>query len=143
MQVKLVSTVNRHMVKIVLGVVAVVVVTTWLLGDPADSRLQPTFGPIEHDGVDDEGLLDMERAPDFITVLDRSGDIAGYVRASDLARLEQGLDDDEVLEVFDTDLNLVGRMVPNRGFVPVGEPFDAVPPLDLEYFHEPAVETQP
>jgi len=77
---------------------------------PEDREL--TKGPIPPDAINDAGMLDETRAPDFIPALDQRGQIAGYVR---LCAISAG----GAVPVYGDDLEtVVGHMVPGRGFVP-------------------------
>lgn len=87
-----------------------------LLGAPAcpplpDDR-ELTKGPIPDDAINDAGMLDETRIPDFIPALDQSGEIAGYVRHCALAA-------GGAIPVYAEDLEtVVGHMLPGQGFVP-------------------------
>lgn len=73
---------------------------------------------------DQDGLVDPSDAPDFISVLDRTGAIAGYVRKE----LVLGAIDDDPWPVYANDLTtLVGHMYVGKGFVPLGADPEQVP----------------
>jgi hypothetical protein len=77
---------------------------------PEDREL--TKGPIPEDAINDAGMLDESRVPDFIPALDQSGEIAGYVR---YCAIHAG----GAIPVYADDLKTVlGHMIPGRGFVP-------------------------
>jgi hypothetical protein len=77
---------------------------------PEDREL--TKGPIPPDAINDAGMLDERRVPDFIPALDQRGEIAGYVRHC--AIMAGG-----AVPVYGDDLKtVVGHMIPGRGFVP-------------------------
>lgn len=78
---------------------------------PEDREL--TKGPIPDDAINDAGMLDETRVPDFVPVWDQSGEkIAGYVRH---CAIRTG----GAIPVYAEDLKtVVGHMLPNRGFVP-------------------------
>lgn len=71
-----------------------------------------TKGPLSDEAINDAGMYDETRIPDFIPVWDRSGEnIAGYVRFC--ARMGGG-----AVPVYADDLTtVVGHMVPGQGFV--------------------------
>jgi hypothetical protein len=77
---------------------------------PLDREL--TKGPIPEDAINDAGIIDETRVPDFIPALDPQGEIAGYVR---YCALHAG----GAVDVYADDLKtVVGHMVPGKGFVP-------------------------
>jgi len=72
---------------------------------------------------DANGGIDPSAMPDFIAVAGRDGGIVGYVRKE--AALSTG---DQSWPVYGDDLRtVVGRLVPGKGFVPVGVNPVAVP----------------
>jgi|SRR5690606_37134215 len=83
---------------------------------------EPTYGDLL---VLDDGSFDEEGSPDLISVVDRSGEVAGYVRKSDLFQPPQVHDrrvDSPHMTVFDkTGTEIVGFMVPDHGFVPASK----------------------
>jgi hypothetical protein len=83
---------------------------------PLPDDRERTKGPLPEDAANDAGMLvDETRIPDFIPALDRSGEIAGYVR---YCAIRAG----GAVPVYADDLTTrVGHMIPNRGFVP-GDP---------------------
>lgn len=91
---------------------------------PALSEPAPTFGTIPPDAWLPDGTMDHELVPDYIVAWARDGSQAGYVSARDILSEDEGVD--VALPVVDKELNLVGHMVPGRGFVPIGAPFESV-----------------
>ena len=79
---------------------------------PLPEGRELTKGPIPDDAINDAGMLDESRIPDFIPALNRDGEIAGYVRHCAIAA-------GGAVPVYADDLTtVVGHMIPNRGFVP-------------------------
>jgi hypothetical protein len=78
---------------------------------PNDREL--TKGPIPDDAINDAGMRDETRIPDFVPVWDQSGEaVAGYVRYCAIGA-------GGAIPVYDDDLEtIVGYMIPGRGFVP-------------------------
>ena len=109
---------------VLLGVIAVA--AFGISAIPAMSENPETFGNIPEEAWMADGSVDTNLVPDFITALARDGSIAGYVSANHLFGDEALVRDDQPIPVIDKERNLVGHMVPGRGFVAVGEPFDSV-----------------
>ncbi|MEY4512895.1 MAG: hypothetical protein RLZZ450_5017 [Pseudomonadota bacterium] len=85
----------------------------------------PTKGRVPPEAFKN-GEIRPELVPDFIMAYNREGEIAGYVSKVDVFR--EG--NDEPYVVVDESLTKpVGRMVPGRGFVPIGVPETSVPML--------------
>lgn len=89
---------------------------------PALSDTKPTFGTIPEDAWLEDGTFDADRAPDYIVAWARDGSEAGYVAAADIL-VEN--DEDAAIPVVNDELNLVGHMVPGKGFIAVGTPLTA------------------
>lgn len=92
---------------------------------PAISEAPPTFGTIPDEAWVDDGSVNMDIVPDFVAAEARDGSLAGYVSAQDILG-EAPSASHSAIPVVDKNLDLVGHMVPGRGFVPVGQPFDSV-----------------
>jgi len=69
------------------------------------------------------GRVDLDKVPDYVVVYARDGQVAGYVPKSELF----GGDLRRVVVVDETLERVVGHMVINRGFVPIGTADDAIP----------------
>jgi hypothetical protein len=77
---------------------------------PVDREL--TKGPLPDEAINDAGMVDETRVPDFIPALNQQGELAGYVR---YCALRAG----GAIEVYADDLRtVVGHMIPGKGFVP-------------------------
>lgn len=99
----------------------------------AAAQYAPAKGPIPDAAVRSNGEIVDGLVPDYVSVVDRNGEIAGYVRKE----LVIGDPGDAPWPVFAADLKtLVGRMVPGRGFVPLGVDERAVPTFEVEVGHE-------
>lgn len=101
-------------------------------------RTPPLKGPIPRE-ANIEGVLDLSLVPQFITALGRDGIPVGYVsRDQALALVPPPTDRDgrpmgRTIPVYGEDLvTVVGHMVPDRGFVPLGTEFEAVPTFKVE-----------
>ncbi len=132
---------TRHWrpLSLILMVCAAIVVTVFTL--PALSKTPLSFGRIPADAWLEDGSVDSSRVPDYIVALDRNGDPAGYVRAEAiLPDSGRGEPVDGPIPVVDERLNLVGHMVPRRGFVPLGTPFDDIPPVPTSVVEDPATD---
>jgi hypothetical protein len=90
----------------------------------------PTRGPVPASVFDGGPTIDRSQIPDFIPVLDRAGNEAGWA-PSDLVIPPDGAGDPkqyQVIPVYADDLKtLVGHMVAGKGFVPLGTNPDDVP----------------
>jgi hypothetical protein len=76
---------------------------------PRDREL--TKGPIPEGAINDAGILDETRVPDFVPAWDHDGEIAGYVR---YCAIRTG----GAIPVYADDLKtVVGHMIPGQGFV--------------------------
>jgi len=104
-----------------------------------------TFGTIPESVFDTDGPIEAEALPDYVAVASPSpeGGIVGYVRAWYVVPVIGHEDDfwsDDPIPVVDKHLNLVGHMVPGKGFVPVGSDLDEVPDLVVTTIHSPPVD---
>lgn len=120
--------------------VAVLVVTTVVgISLAATSDPLPTKGSIPEDAWLEDGSVDLAQLPDFIVALDGDGNAVGYVERSTLFPddpTEEPLDGPN--PVVDESLQrVIGHMVPGRGFVPVGTPFDQVPTIPVTIVEGP------
>lgn len=78
--------------------------------------------------ADISGEIDAASVPDFIVVWDNVGRMAGYVRKE---LVLGGIDGD--WPVYASDLvSVVGHMVPNKGFVPLGIDSSTVPEMPID-----------
>jgi hypothetical protein len=111
-----------------LGVATIAVVTAVATGaNPAHTK-----GPIPDAAFRPGQPLDLSLVPDFVPALDRNGKMAGYVRKEALAEpasaIDAGRQSSPQVPVFGNDLaTIVGYMVPDKGFVPLGTNADTVP----------------
>jgi len=95
----------------------------------ATRQLPPSVGRIPQSAFHN-GKIDPSLVPDFVPALDHQGNVAGYVRKSDI--LPAAADSQGVvlhpspasqgpIPVYDTSLtSVVGHMYPGVGFVPLG-----------------------
>lgn len=84
----------------------------------------PTKGRIPEDAFE-EGRIKVDKVPDYIVSYARDGAVAGYMRKTDFFGSEEL---PKRIAVFDETLSrVVGHMVVNRGFVPIGTPDEAIP----------------
>lgn len=89
----------------------------------------PSKGPLPDAAVTKDGEILIEQAPDYISVLDQRGEIAGFVKRD----LVLGDGDDEVWPVYAEDLKtLVGHMVAGKGYVALGVDPGTVPDFQSE-----------
>ena len=127
----------RTPIRIAMGVVVVVIAVTAvaMLAGPATSDTKPTFGEIPEEAWLPDGTVILELVPDYVSALDRDGEIAGFVRATDILTEDAGdTSAGGAIPVVDSDLELVGHMVDDRGFVPIGSPFASVPKLEIQLY---------
>jgi hypothetical protein len=81
------------------------------------------------------GVVDPQDFPDYVAALNRDGKaIAGYVPKTCLyPEPTSGPSHDESCPVYAADLlTLVGHMVPDKGFVPLGVDPAGVPPIPVQ-----------
>jgi hypothetical protein len=107
-------------------------------GAAAATRLL-TVGPIPDGAFQPGGPLVSSLVPDFVPASDQNGEIVGYVPK---AYIVDGLADptDSLgrpqspnIPVFAADLKtLVGYMVPDKGFVPLGTSPESVPTIPVQ-----------
>ena len=108
---------------------ATVVVAAPALSDPAAS-----FGTIPREAWLTDGSVNMDVVPDYVQALDREGG-AGYVRAADILPDDgRGEPTDGPIAVVDRNRELVGWMVPERGFVPIGIALEDVPRVPVTVY---------
>lgn len=122
---------NRRYVALVT--VVAIAGALYLLGGVASSEPQPTKGSIPSEAWQEDGSIDLSKLPDYIGVLDRQGEIAGYVERSalfpdDPSRAPQ---DGEIPVVDESLERLVGHMVPGYGFVPLGTSTEDLDPFPV------------
>ncbi len=100
-------------------------------GTTATSPPAPTFGRLPDLGPSASPGDVYGAAPDFISVWNRDGTaIAGYIKKTDMAALVNGhlMLHAGPVDVYDsTGKVVVGRMIPGKGFVGVGEDPNQVP----------------
>jgi hypothetical protein len=116
---------------VALTLLALVATGVLLIADPASSEAKPTFGTIPDSAWTADGSIDIGLVPDYVGALDRSGNLAGFVRAADILEDDDSWSPEGPIPVVNDDLELVGHMVPDRGFVPLGQPFDSVEKIDV------------
>lgn len=102
-----------------------------LFAIPAISKNTPTFGPIPDEVLEMDGAIDGDLVTDYVPALDREGNVAGYVKATDILEIDGKEPTDGPIPVVSRDLELVGHMVPARGFVPLGTQFESVPRIPV------------
>jgi hypothetical protein len=109
----------------------------------AMSTHTPTKGPIPNSAFLASGGIDASVVPDFIPAYGRDGEtIAGYVpKEFVLGTAETTLTTDRRVEsdwpIFASDLKtLVGYMVPDKGFVPLGVDAETIPRIPAEVSSE-------
>jgi hypothetical protein len=81
------------------------------------------------------GVVDPQNFPDYIAAWNRDGTaIAGYVpKACLYPETTSGPSHDDSCPVYAADLlTLVGHMVPDKGFVPLGVDPAGVPPIPVQ-----------
>jgi hypothetical protein len=116
---------------IVWALMATAVALFVVLGSVAAESPGQTKGRIPPEAFSPDGTLDMSLVPDFVSVLDRDGALAGYVASSDLG-LRPSDEIHDVLTVYGEDLQtVVGSMIAGRGFVPVGDAPETVPTFEV------------
>jgi hypothetical protein len=107
----------------------IIIVTSMALGTvgfAAAQKREPTRGIIPNDATTGGGV-DLDKVPDYIVAYGRDGQVAGYVAKADVF----GVDHQPRLVVVDDTLKrVVGHMVVNRGFVPIGTDDDAIPTFE-------------
>jgi hypothetical protein len=121
---------SSRVVAAVVAAAAALVALAYETGTSGSSE-SPTIGSIPSSAFTNDGL-DGSKMPDFVGVLDRSGNVAGYVSKEDLLPPEPGTAApiDAPLPVVDESLTrVVGHLYPGRGFVAVGESAGEVPPV--------------
>jgi len=119
-----------------LGLAIATVLIMGIVAIPAMSEEAPTFGTIPDEAWDTvDGSVDRSLVPDYVAALDRSGDFAGYVSADDILPTDGTPAPDGPIPVVDGNLALVGHMVPDRGFVPLGTLFEDVPRFPVRLIH--------
>jgi hypothetical protein len=87
------------------------------------------FGPVPNAAYTSSGL-DEALLPDFFGVLNRQGGVAGFVPKEYLVGRAPRMHE-EIAPVFNEDETLVGHMYPGRGFVPLGQDPESVPPIKV------------
>jgi hypothetical protein len=93
-----------------------------------------TKGPVPPEAAVPGQAIDPNAVPDFVSVLGRDGTIVGY-SPKDLIlnpKVAPGfLGQPHSIPVYGDDLKtLVGQLIPDRGFVPVGAAEGSVPLVD-------------
>lgn len=94
---------------------------------------RPLRGPVPDDApfVSKDGEAPVS-IPQYIPALDRNGEPAGYIHYDTWLHTQQTLEV-EALPVYDDSLkHIVGRMVPDYGFVPNGMKLSELEPLNVE-----------
>lgn len=83
----------------------------------------PEFGRVPSDAKLGDGSTDLEAVPDFVEALGRDGEPVGYVPREYLFHTEEDVRAAGASEipVYDKDLNPIGFMTDNKGFVPLHE----------------------
>jgi hypothetical protein len=111
------------------GVAMMAMTSQALSADRAVSK-----GPIPQSAITSTGEIDPTRVPDFVPVWSRDGShYAGYVARAYVLGLEEPRrtairDAVDAWPVYGPDLTtLVGRMFPDKGFVPLGTDPQAFP----------------
>jgi len=118
------------------GIVAVAIFAVLVATTTAGSL--PTKGPIPPQAFRLDGPLDPSLLPDFVPAQGRDGQIAGYVPKAYLLGSPgigntTGGPTGDVAPVFAADLRtLVGHMVPDKGFVPLGVDPASVPTIPVQ-----------
>jgi hypothetical protein len=104
------------------GSLAIAVAAVTVAGSPAPSK-----GQIPDSAWSSVGALDLSQVPDYVSQLGRDGNVVGYVSKvsitdpSDGARDVLGRPMAATWPVFADDLKtVVGHMVPDKGFIPLG-----------------------
>lgn len=123
---------------VAIGMLALLAAGQLVIADPAISAAKPTFGNIPDAAWSADGAVDMTLVPDYVGAFDQSGDLAGYMRAEDILGDEDGHSPDGPIPVVNQALELVGHMVPDRGFVPLGQPFSSVDKKDITLYERDA-----
>ena len=129
---------RRVVSSIGFGIAMIAIVAAVALG----SSRTPTKGPIPDAAFRPGQPMDLSTVPDFVPALDRSGNVAGYVRKEMLTTsppttIEAGRPVSQEVPVYADDLvTLVGHMVPGKGFVPSGTDPESVP--NIPVFEAPA-----
>jgi hypothetical protein len=79
-------------------------------------------GRIPADAIRSDGSTDLAKVPDLVTALDRDGNEVGFVRKADLFGENLGqAPTDRPIEVITATGRLVGHLVPDFGFVRLGQ----------------------
>lgn len=117
---------------VALGAAMFLGVSAFTGGDGRAHASEQTRGTIPSAAIGVNGAVDKSLMPDYIEAIDQSGSVVGYV-AKDLAVPDRTHPaTDQPIPVYDGSLlNVVGYMVPGRGYVPKGVPEASV--------HGPAV----
>lgn len=92
----------------------------------ASADAPPTKGRIPDEAFANNSVQ-LDLVPDYVGALTRDGQLAGYVRKTDIFGREGLASEAPILVVDETLTKPVGRMVPDRGFVPLGTPEESVP----------------
>ena len=121
-----------------LKAICAISIATGLSGIVAAENAQPTRGRIPDDAFGEEGL-DIDIVPDYIAAYSRSGVIAGYVRKTDVFT-ETGVPKARVVVVDESLSRVVGHMVTERGFVPLGKSDGEVPKFETNEFSDTGLE---
>lgn len=117
---------------LILAIVVALFASASVLASVMADGGSPTKGPIPPEAILSDGSLNASLVPDFVPVLDRSGEPAGYVSALEMGLLPNNPPGDEAVVVYAEDLQtVVGHMVPGRGFVALGEDVDSVPTFEI------------
>jgi hypothetical protein len=114
---------------------------------PSQSADRPSFGTIP-DFVFAQGMPVHESVlSDYIGVADPNGPgIIGYIKASyawPVIGAEDEFGSEDARPVVDRDLNVIGHMVPAKGFVPLGTSFEDAPAIPVTTTHGSADTTLP
>jgi hypothetical protein len=92
----------------------------------------PSKGPIPDAAFVPGQPIDKDQVPDFIPALDQAGIEVGYVDKNLAIPEGAQIGQDRDIPVYASDLKtVVGRMVPGKGFVPVGKPDGSVPDIQV------------
>lgn len=127
---------KRQAVPVLIAVTAVLFV---LVAGAAAVTGLATIGPIPRGAFQPGGPLVASLVPDFVPASDQSGNVVGYVPKKYLV---DGVPDptDAIgqaispnIPVYASDLKtLVGYMVPDKGFVPLGTDPNSVPAIPVQ-----------
>jgi hypothetical protein len=119
-------------VLLTFGVISATMVGFFAVSSEAQQQ-PPTFGPVPPGAVSADGQPDLSKIPDYVGVLSSNGEVAGYVKRSDLfldlsdhpSSPSDALarnDSRRSMTVYNVNLEVIGQWIDGVGFVASGDP---------------------